>query len=341
MRRIGTIPNPLDARRFCDYLITLQVHATAEPARDSDATGAALNEGPHEVWVRDENRLDQARELLDEFLADPGHARYEVSSKARDILRQEQAERVKRVAKVRKFNPGSGVAGFGGGMSNQRTPLTVSIIVLCVLVGLLTGFGNPRPAARADQTGRRTPSSELRIYDALMFYSRTDLARGQSPDDDPYVSIRKGQVWRVLTPALLHGGIGHLAMNMMGLLFLGGVFERLHGVRWLALALLFMAVTSMLVQVHWPPMNNGGPSAVGASGAIYGLFGFFLVRHHFDPLYPVQLPPMFQAVGIGFLLLGVLLILPNIANGSHVGGLASGMLLAAVVPSHTAPRRRA
>lgn len=335
MRRIGSLNNALDARRFCDFLITQQIHATAEPARDPESKDGDPADGPHDIWVREEGRVDQARELFQQFVADPQHNRYDVSSKAAAILRGQEADRQRRVANVRKFTPSSSPLG------NARTPYTVAIIGLCVVLGLLTGFGNPQPSVRGERGVRQTPSTEMRVYDSLTFVNRADVPRGQRAADDPFVSIRKGQVWRLLTPALLHANIGHLAMNMMGLLFLGGVFERLHGGRWLVLSLIGMAVLSMIVQVFWPPGNNGGPSAVGASGAIYGLFGFFLMRYKFDPLYPVQLPPMVQAVGLGFLLLGVLLIIPNIANGSHVGGLASGILLAAVLPVHTVPRRRA
>lgn len=328
MRRIGFIDHPDDAQRFCEFLLTRQIRATAEPEADGAARQA--------IWVKEESRVDEARGLLAEFQADPQADRYEVSHEAREILRREQAEQAQRLSRLKKFNP-STAAPIGGSLGNQRVPVTIAAIALCVLAGLLTGFG--QPTVRVDRMGREYPTSESRIYDAMTFVNRHDLAPQQRAEDDPFVSIRKGEVWRFLTPALLHGNMAHLVMNMMGLFFLGSVFERLHGARWLVLALVVMAVVSMAVQVFWPAANNGGPSAVGASGAIYGLFGFFMIREYLEPLYPIQLPPMFRVMGLGFLVLGVLMVIPNVANGSHVGGLASGMLFAWMIPPLGSRRR--
>lgn len=328
MRRIGFIDHPDDAQRFCEFLLTRQIRATAEPEADDAARQA--------IWVKEESRVDEARGLLAEFQADPQADRYEVSHEAREILRREQAEQAQRLSRLKKFNP-STAAPIGGSLGNQRVPVTIAAIALCVLAGLLTGFG--QPTVRVDRMGREYPTSESRIYDAMTFVNRHDLAPQQRAEDDPFVSIRKGEVWRFLTPALLHGNMAHLVMNMMGLFFLGSVFERLHGARWLVLALVVMAVVSMAVQVFWPAANNGGPSAVGASGAIYGLFGFFMIREYLEPLYPIQLPPMFRVMGLGFLVLGVLMVIPNVANGSHVGGLASGMLFAWMIPPLGSRRR--
>jgi GlpG protein len=323
MRRIGFIDNPSDAERLCDFLLTREIRATPEPEGEGSPRMA--------IWVKDENRLAEARELYTAFLANPRDPRYDVGQQAKAILAREEATQAKRMAKIRKGIEASG-AGLSGG---RRTPVTVAAIVLCVLVGVLTGFGRPRP--KIDANGLPQMSSELRIYYALTFVGVRDLPRSGPQRSDPFASVRKGEVWRFLTPALLHANIGHLAMNMMGLFFMGSVFERIHGGRWLALSLILMAVVSMAVQVFWPASNNGGPSAVGASGAIYGLFGFFMMRVYFDPTYPVQLPPMFQVMGLGFLILGVLMVIPDIANGSHVGGLAAGMVLAALIPVGSRP----
>jgi GlpG protein len=219
-------------------------------------------------------------------------------------------------------------------MGTGRVPVTIAAIALCVVVGLLTGFGGP--TMRRSQLGRQQPSSEFKIYDSLTFMSLRDRLQ----DEDAFASIRRGEVWRVFTPAILHGNMGHLAMNMMGLFFLGSVIERLHGGGWLSLMLVSIAVFANLVQVFWPEANGGGPNAVGASGATYGLFGFFMIRPHFQAMYPVRLPPTFLLMGLGFLMMGVLMVIPSMANGAHVGGLAGGMIYAALIPTGDRPRRR-
>ncbi len=322
MRRIGSIDKQPDAARFCDYLTSQSIRSTAE--HQAEDGGRCV------IWVKDENRVDDAREMLATFLADPQNDRYDVSDQAEAIRRREREENRRRQANLRKvrstsFNP----------LGERRTPVTIGVIAVCVIVGFLSGFGRPRLGF--DEYGREIPTLESRVFDALTFVNRHDVPDGARPSDDPFLSIRKGQPWRFLTPALLHGGIGHLAMNMMGMFFLGSVLERLHGSRWLALVLLGSAALASLVQIFWPLTNGGGPMAVGASGATYGLFGYFLLRSQFDPGYPVHLPPMFQVLGLGFLVMGVVGVVPNIANGSHVGGLAAGMLFATLVPSGRFP----
>ncbi len=325
MRRIGFIEGSSDAERFCDYLLSQQIRATAEPEGQGSQRYA--------IWVQEEQRLQEARESLQLYLAEPNEGRFDASKKAKELRAQQAAENQRRLKNIKKLPQTSGMP-----LAGDRVPLTISAIALCVIVGLFTGFGNP--SVRIDRAGREYPTLESRVYDALTFVNRHDVPPGVRPHDVPFVSVSKGEVWRILTPAILHANIGHLAMNMMGLFFLGSVIERLHGARWLAAMFFGTALMASLVQVFWPEANHGGPLAVGASGVTYGLFGFLLIRPHFDPLYPVRLPPMFQVIGLGFLVMGILTVVPHITNGAHVGGLAAGMLFAALLPGGEPPWRR-
>ncbi len=325
MRRIGFIENLQDSTRFCDYLISQRIHAKAE--RDGDEATSRYS-----IWVKEEQKVAEAKAFLDQFHANPSDTRYNASKEAEAVRRaeaEENAKRLKNIAKV-SHRTGGAVGGMGGG----RVPVTIAAIAICIVAGLLTGFGSA--SMRKSQMRRQAPSSEFRIYDKLTFMSLQDRLQGE----DNFAAIRRGEVWRVFTPAILHAGMGHLAMNMMGLFFLGSVIERLHGGGWLLLMLVSIAVFANLVQVFWPEANNGGPNAVGASGATYGLFGFFMIRPHFQPMYPVSLPPMFLLMGLGFLVLGVLMVIPTMANGAHVGGLAGGMIFAAMIPTSERPRSR-
>jgi len=325
MRRIGFIENSRDATRFCDYLISQRIQARAE---EDDAANPRYG-----IWVREEQRVEEAKSLLEQFFADPSDKRFDASKEA-EAIRQadadENARRLKNITKVSHRSVGAGsVGGFGG-----RTPVTIASIAVCILVGFLTGFGNP--SARVDRLGRQVPTIETRVYDAFTFMSFRDRVQRK----EAFATIRSGEVWRVFTPAILHGSMGHLAMNMMGLFFLGSVIERLHGGGWLSVMLISIAIFSNLVQVFWPEANNGGPHMVGSSGATYGLFGFLMIRPRFQPTYPVSLPPMFLLLGLGFLTLGVLMVVPTMANGAHVGGLAGGMIFAAMIPTGESRRRR-
>lgn len=329
MRRIGFIEHLQDSTRFCDYLISQRIHAKAE--RDGDEANHRYS-----IWVNEEQKVTEAKALLDQFHANPSDTRFDASKEAEAVRKAEADENARRLKNIAKVSHRSGgpVGGAAGGMGAGRVPVTIAAIALCVVAGLLTGFGST--SMRKSQMRRQAPSTEFRIYDTLTFMSLQDRIQ----DEDSFAAIRRGEVWRVFTPAILHAGMGHLAMNMMGLFFLGSVIERLHGGGWLLLMLVSIAVFANLVQVFWPEANNGGANAVGASGATYGLFGFFMIRPHFQPMYPVTLPPMFLLMGVGFLVLGVLMVIPTMANGAHVGGLAGGMIFAALIPTSESPRRR-
>ena len=73
MRQIATLPEE-PAEKFIDYLATLSIAARSLP----EPGGAAFG-----VWVCDEDRVDQARQELQQFLGAPGDARYDHASAGR------------------------------------------------------------------------------------------------------------------------------------------------------------------------------------------------------------------------------------------------------------------
>ena len=89
--------------------------------------------------------------------------------------------------------------------------------------------------------------------------------------------IAAGQLWRLVTPALLHGGVVHLLVNAYALNELGPTAEALLGRgRFVALYAL-SAVSGNVASYIASPR-----SAVGASGAVFGLLGclgVYLARH--------------------------------------------------------------
>jgi membrane associated rhomboid family serine protease len=117
----------------------------------------------------------------------------------------------------------------------------------------------------------------------------------------PAFVLQYGQWWRILTGAFLHGGLIHIGVNMMSLWFLGRFIEYGLGV---------VYFSSPLVPV------------VGASGAIFGLFG---------ALFAIGLKlgkPGMELVraNIGILVLNLIITftVPAIAWQAHVAGLAAG-----------------
>nr|WP_255534782.1 rhomboid family intramembrane serine protease [Halobacillus sp. GSS1] len=134
-----------------------------------------------------------------------------------------------------------------------------------------------------------------------------------------------GEWWRIATSMFLHIGFLHLFMNMFALYYLGTAVEKLYGTRrftWIyLLSGLFGGVASFMLNPH---------VAAGASGAIFGLFGallFFGVQHK-------QL--FFRTMGWNLIFIVLLnisfgLLVPQIDNGAHIGGMVGGFIATAVV----------
>ncbi len=147
----------------------------------------------------------------------------------------------------------------------------------------------------------------------------------------PYSLGAKLQVWRLITYQFLHGGFWHIAMNMLGLYFLGPTLERHWSSRRFLTFYLGCGATGgvlyiLLASVNW----LGVAPMVGASGAILGmlaacaiLFPQFVV---FFILFPV--PIRIAAIVIGMGALATILSKGLNAGGeaAHLGGMVAGAL---------------
>jgi membrane associated rhomboid family serine protease len=87
-------------------------------------------------------------------------------------------------------------------------------------------------------------------------------------------SVAAGEYWRLLTAAFLHGGLIHLALNMYALYLFGPVAERALGTaRFVGTYLTLAVASSAFVYLLTAPST----ATVGASGAIFGLFGLVFI----------------------------------------------------------------
>ena len=146
--------------------------------------------------------------------------------------------------------------------------------------------------------------------------------------------------WRMLTSAFLHsqGFILHIVLNMYTLWIFGQALEPLLGrIRFLAVYLLSAFGGSVGFLLLTPTYTPGQPLTVvvGASGAIFGLFGAMLVVQRHRGGETRQLWVLIAINGaIGFMI-------PQIAWQAHLGGLVTGALCAAVLAySPRGPRQR-
>lgn len=135
--------------------------------------------------------------------------------------------------------------------------------------------------------------------------------------------VADGQWWRLLTSAFLHaqGGLPlHILFNMWALVVLGPQLEQALG-RLRFTAVYFLSALAGSALVMWVSDLGGG--TIGASGAIFGLFGAtFVVAKR------LRLNTTWLVVIIGLNLVMTFSI-AGISWGAHVGGLVTGAALCA------------
>ena len=135
------------------------------------------------------------------------------------------------------------------------------------------------------------------------------------------------QWWRLLTSIFLHGGLMHILANMVGLLFVGIFLEPLLGRRKYLLIYLITGVIVSFMSIWW----YDATVSVGASGAIFGLYGFFLACMLLKVFHPDFSKAFLIStlVFIGFnLLMG---FIGGIDNAAHIGGLVSGFVIGMIM----------
>jgi len=145
--------------------------------------------------------------------------------------------------------------------------------------------------------------------------------------------LDKGQWWRLITATFLHGGLLHIAMNMLSLWSVATYLEETLGKAKTFALYFLLGATGSLFSLWWHTRAGGIGNSVGASGAICGLIGVavgFSVRHRNAARH-------LQAHYVGWAMWIVIIGLSNwnIDNAGHVGGFVPGFLLGLVV------RRRA
>jgi rhomboid protease GluP len=149
-----------------------------------------------------------------------------------------------------------------------------------------------------------------------------------------------GEWWRLLTAAFLHGGVLHLALNMWALWDAGRLTERLYGSIPFLLVYLVAAVTGSLASALWHPQ---GAVSIGASGAVFGVLGalgaFLATQKHSVPRQVVLGLRASVLSFMGYALL-IGLMVPGIDNAAHLGGLAAGFLLGAILGRPLAAENR-
>jgi membrane associated rhomboid family serine protease/antitoxin component YwqK of YwqJK toxin-antitoxin module len=145
------------------------------------------------------------------------------------------------------------------------------------------------------------------------------------------------QWYRLFTHQFLHGHLLHLAINMLALYNVGRVAEEEAGSVKLLAAYVLSGIGGALASLYWNLFIIG----VGASGAIFGLFGFSIVLNvHYSLRAGVSVKPII----INFVIfLAINLIFAqamNVDNAAHFGGLLTGAIIGMFsVLRKTTPRK--
>jgi len=145
----------------------------------------------------------------------------------------------------------------------------------------------------------------------------------------PALVVLHDEYWRLFSAMFLHAGIFHLLFNMWALYIAGGYLERVVGsVRFTFLYFLSGLAGSVLVLSASSPTT----ATVGASGAIFGLFGALFAYAYLNRGRDLMAQQLVRSLGFIIVLnLVITFTIPNISWQGHVGGLVAGAALIAAL----------
>ncbi|MFD1019321.1 rhomboid family intramembrane serine protease [Thalassobacillus hwangdonensis] len=141
-------------------------------------------------------------------------------------------------------------------------------------------------------------------------------------------AVGLGEYWRLITPVFLHGGLGHVVFNSFSLILFGPALEQMLGKGKFILTYLFAGFIGNLATYIFNP--DSIIPHLGASGAIFGLFGVYLYmvmnKKHLIDQANSQIVMTILVIG-----LVMTFIRSNINILGHIGGLAGGFIIAPLV----------
>lgn len=170
-------------------------------------------------------------------------------------------------------------------------------------------------------------SSVAYLFSALLSQSLVDMELQTLVDMGALygpLTVLKGEWWRLLSAMFLHGGMTHLLMNMFSLYLVGRGAEMYFDTKSYLSIYFFSGLIGGLVSLYIHPVSVG----VGASGAVFGVFGalagFFLAHREKIASYSKAFMKDFTIIMVINLVIG--LSIPSIDVSAHIGGLVIGFV---------------
>ncbi len=297
MRHIGSIPDETDAKRFGDYLLAAGMRNTV----DEGSAGWA-------VWVEDDDKLDAAKIELDAFHTNPRDPKYVSAPLKAERIRVETEKKQHRLAQ--RFHD---VRTSWGSTPQWAQPVTIALILVSLLVAAATSVGD-------NVTGPAMDALRIQSVDAV------DAGDGRmqvSIPPEPLHDVRRGQVWRLVTPIFIHFGVIHLVFNMFWLFDLGGQIERARRSPFLLGLVAAAAVIPNVSEYFW-----SGPFFGGMSGVVYALFGYVWIKGKYEPHLNMGVSQQTVLIMMVWLVICMVGVIPNVANMAHAVGLIVGVAMA-------------
>lgn len=175
-------------------------------------------------------------------------------------------------------------------------------------------------------SARRRVTDSLLVFNAVMFAAQLITKQGLTVWGAKHnASIAKGELWRLITPAFLHGNVVHIVLNSAALNSLGPLVETVSGRG------RFLTVYTVAAVAGVTASYLGSPNvSLGSSGAVFGIGGalavfFYRHREFFGRNSDAVLKNLGQNLAMN-MIYG--LVAPNIDNWAHMGGLLGGALAA-------------
>jgi GlpG protein len=287
MRLIGYLQNEIHAKRFSDFLYSQNIESEVEQ----------LSDGRWEVWILDENCIERAKSLLDQFCQNPDDSSFITSAHL-------ASQKIKSDQKIQTSGR-SRIIDARTIFYKPPVPLgivTIILIGISVVVAFITRLGE------SDYFVRPLLITEYQEDGDYIYWHRD------------FPEIRRGQIWRLFTPMFLHFNILHILFNMLWLRDLGSIIEAYKG--WWTLLLLgfVIAAVSNVAQCL-----VSGPLFGGMSGVVYGLLGYVWMQGKFNPASNLRLQSQTVRLMIMWFFVCLTGLVGPVANMAHGVGAVTGI----------------
>jgi rhomboid protease GluP len=139
--------------------------------------------------------------------------------------------------------------------------------------------------------------------------------------------IVEGEYWRLVSPIFIHGGFAHMLFNSFSLVLFGPALEQLIGRTKFILLYLTTGIAANIATLALEPLTY---THVGSSGAIFGLFGFYISIITFRK---AMLSRENSQTIMTIAVIGIVMtfVQSNINITAHIFGLIAGFLIGAAI----------